>query len=289
MNNILVATLGGLSALVLWGISDWLTGKASKKYEASVVNLTVQISGVSLMALFWAISGEPIPNMNQLFILILTSVFFTVAYLSFIKSLSTGEAGIIVPLANTYPLITIVLTAIFLSLPFDALQILSMLAIIMGAILLGTERLNWMKTKNHLTKETILAFGAALFWGLGFFTVNSVVDQLAWEPVLGVISIAMGFFALLIYVSKPRNNKRLRDVLDNRVGLVAGITLTFGSIAFYFASEVSGNVLIPAVIAAASPLVTSLLGAIFDKERIILSKRVGAVLVVIGVTLLNFV
>ena len=146
-----------------------------------------------------------------------------------------------------------------------------------------------MKTKNHLTKETILAFGAALFWGLGFFTVNSVVDQLAWEPVLGVISIAMGFFALLIYVSKPRNNKRLRDVLDNRVGLVAGITLTFGSIAFYFASEVSGNVLIPAVIAAASPLVTSLLGAIFDKERIILSKRVGAVLVVIGVTLLNFV
>jgi uncharacterized membrane protein len=60
-----------------------------------------------------------------------------------------------------------------------------------------------------------------------------------------------------------------------------------GSIAFYLGAGYSGSVVIPAVIASASPLVTSLMAHIKDKEKLSVYKRIGALVIVLGLMLLN--
>jgi drug/metabolite transporter (DMT)-like permease len=69
----------------------------------------------------------------------------------------------------------------------------------------------------------------------------------------------------------------------------SGIIFELGSIAFYVASHRAGSVLVPTVIASAAPLVASVMGAVFDKEKISGLKRAGAVVLVTGIILLNVV
>lgn len=290
MSNVLVATLGGLFALCFWGTSDWLTSKSSKKFTNIEVNLALQLVGALMMAVVLLISGEGFPALNQTFVLMLGAAFFTVAYLCFIRGLSIGETGVVVPLANTYPFVTLILTLSLLDVSLNVVQITSMVVIILGAVLLGYEKVSWANARQHLGQEVIYALGASIFWGSGFFTANTVVDELPWQSLLSVLSIAMGFYALLLFVAKNgrKASRLIVSTLENKTGIVAGVALTVGSVAFYISAEVSGSVLIPAVIAAGAPLVASLLAAVFDKERIVLIKRVGALLVVVGVAILNF-
>lgn len=289
MSGVFIASLGGLSALLLWGISDWLTSKSSKEFSGREVNFAIQISGALIMLFALIISGHNVPTIGNIIVLMLAAMLFTVAYLCFIKALNVGQAGIVVPLANTYPLITLLASFILLTIAFTPIQVSAMLIIVCGAVLLGTEKINWRKLRKNFKRETSYAMGAAFFWGIGFFVTNTVVDKLPWQVILGVLSISMGVYALLLFFAKNRKEamQAILRLPTNKTGIIAGVALTLGSVGFFIGAERSGSLIIPAVIAAGSPLITSILAAIFDKEKLTVIKRVGAVLVVFGVTLLN--
>lgn len=289
MNSIVIATLGGVGALILWGVSDWLVGKSSKGNANAGVNLAIQSTGAIAMVFVLIVSGEPLPGYTDTATIFLAAAFHTAAYMCFIKASSLGKAGIVVPLINSYPLVTLLCTFLFLAITFSGLQMFSMFVIVGGAVLLGTDRSTWRNKHRGLSKVAAFSLASALFYGLGFFILNTVVDSLAWEVVLGLLSICMGLFALAIFALKQLRNatRSLTSVWHDTFGLLSGVVLAFGSAAFYLSAEVTGNLLIPAVIASASPLVTSVLATVFDKESLIFSKRVGAVVVVLGVILLN--
>ncbi|MBW3568823.1 EamA family transporter [Candidatus Parcubacteria bacterium] len=164
-----------------------------------------------------------------------------------------------------------------------------MLIIVFGAVLLGTEKLNTRKIKDHLSQEVVMALLAAIFLGVDIFFLNMVVDELPWETITGLTAVSAAIYVLTLSFLKNKSAtiKSLRNLRKNKIGIASGLTLTLGAIGFFVGSEISGNLIIPAVIASASVLVTSLLAAIFDKEKIIITKRAGAVLVVVGVVMLN--
>ena len=161
--------------------------------------------------------------------------------------------------------------------------------IVSGAILIGIEKLNLKKFHKNLNKEIILAISSAILLGLDIFFLNFVVDELPWETV--AVSTALLTAVFIIVFSFLRDKKRtisaLRHLPKNKIGIAAGVTLTVGAVGFFVGSELSGSAIIPGVIASASVLVTSVLSRIFDKEKLIITKRIGAVLVVAGVVLLN--
>lgn len=289
MNTILIATAGGLGALIFWGISDWLASKNSKAHSPSQVNLAIQASSALLTVVIWLLMRESLPSGYSILLLSLVGALFTAAYLCFIKALSIGQAGVVVPLSNTYPLLILLLTFLFLTLTFTTLQLAAIAVIVVGAILLSFEKVTQHGLRKQLTREVAYALGAAVFWGVGFFLVGTVVGELSWVVVLGVISVSMTLFAGCIVAMRHRHDLAsvFLSTSRNTIGLVAGLALVAGSIAFYMSAELSGSVLVPAVIACASPLMTSVLAAVFDKEKIIPAKRIGAILVVIGVMLLN--
>jgi drug/metabolite transporter (DMT)-like permease len=71
------------------------------------------------------------------------------------------------------------------------------------------------------------------------------------------------------------------------VPLTIGVFGSIGAVAIYIGSNRSGSVVIPTVLSAGGPLVASIWAAIFDKEKIGVLKRAGAVIVVAGIIILN--
>jgi drug/metabolite transporter (DMT)-like permease len=252
--------------------------------------VAIQVSGMVLMALVWLVSPQSLHDTHAIITMLVASIFFTIAYLSFIRGLAVGKAGIVVPLGNMYPLIVLLLTCIFAAVKFSHLQFLAIITVVAGAVLLGIERIN--KRQLHKSFSTEAAFGllAAVFWGVGFYLENTIISRISWQAIQFVTAETMGVYALAIALVANRKNSRqfLKHVQQNTSGLLAGVLLALGAIAFYVGATKVHSVLIPAVIASGAPLITSLLAAYFDHERIILVKRFGAILVVAGIVLLNF-
>jgi drug/metabolite transporter (DMT)-like permease len=290
MSSTLIATIAGLVTAVLWGAGDWLTAKSSKKFDIFETFFVVELAGLIIVLPILLLSNQQIPTLSQFSILAGASLLFTVAYLMFIEALSKGAVGIVVPLSNTYALVTLVLSLIFLGSTFTNRQIGAMFGIALGAVILAYEKNHKKIPIKELHRETVLCICASLGWGTALFLINPLVDQLSWQVITGTLSIFMTSLSFLILVmyKKPKPSKLARSALRNRYGIAAGVLLTLGTFAFYSGSEKTGNLLIPAVISSGGPLVAAYLSAMFDKERLGAHKRIGAVVIVAGIVILNY-
>jgi drug/metabolite transporter (DMT)-like permease len=211
------------------------------------------------------------------------------AYLIFVKALSSGVVGIIVPLGNIYPLFTIMLSVAFFKTDFKAAQLAAMIGIVVGVAVLAYEKNTRKIPLKELHKETGLALLAAIIWGVGFFILDPVVTQVSWQTISIVGEAASFVFGLLLLIAARKRGtpQAIRRSLKSRVPLTIGVFGSIGAVAIYIGSNRSGSVVIPTVLSAGGPLVASIWAAIFDKEKIGVLKRAGAVIVVAGIIILN--
>lgn len=289
MTPVLAATIGGLVTALCWGTGDWLAARSSKKHDPFSINFAVQVVGLLIIAIIWTIYGFIMPAVEHLSVILAAAVFITAAYLFFIKALSTGSVGIVVPLGNSYPLLTLILSLVFLGSIFSGAQIFAMVSIVLGAVLLAYEKNHKKVPLKVLHRETLLALIAASFWGVAFFLLETVVNEVPWYMLVGLISLIMTFISvlLLLIINKSAPMAAVKKALANKTAVIAGVILAIGSVAYYVGSERAGSVIIPTVISAGGPLVASALGAVVDKERIGVYKRMGAVAIVAGIIILN--
>lgn len=276
--------------MLAWGTSDWLVARNSrKKYSPLEVNLAVQAPGLFIVTALLLLSGQTLPSLKHALIISLAGLLFTVAYVSFIKALSIGEVGVVVPLASIFPLITIGLSVVFLTSIFSGRQYFSMIVVVAGIVLLAKEKRHKDIPLSVQHRSAIFALIAALFWGVGNFVQNTVIGKESWQIIFGFVNISMALAALLIilFINGKKTPRKIKEAAQNRVGLLGGTAVTTGSFGFYWGSNRIGSVIIPSVIAAASPLVASALSATFDKEKLNFAKRAGAIIIVAGIIMLN--
>ncbi|HEX5448321.1 MAG TPA: DMT family transporter [Candidatus Saccharimonadales bacterium] len=289
MSDALIATLGGVCALVFWGLGDWLVARTSKKNDAVEVNAAFQLPGFAIiMSLIW-LTHQHVNSWHNILVLSIAGLVFTAAFVIFIKALATGALGIVAPVASTFPLFTLILSAIFFTLNSSHLQLLAMVVVVLGVIILAYEKRNRAVSLRVQHQATIWALLAAVLWGIGNVMQNSVITDESWEIILGAINVSMLIYGILLLFTGPPAgwSRKVKRSLSNRITLTAGAIYTIGSFGFYYSSVRVGSVLIPVIVGSASPLVTSALGAYFDQERLTLIKRAGAVVAVAGIILIN--
>jgi drug/metabolite transporter (DMT)-like permease len=292
MNSVFIATIAGLFAALCWGTGHWMTAKSSRqKHNQYAILFAVQIPEALVLILVLIFSKWRAPTLHEVLVIALVSILFTAAYLCFIKALSSGALGLVEPLANTYPLITLGLAILFLNNVFSSEQFVAMATIVFGAIVLAYKKNRKKLPLKILYKDTFLALAAALFWGLAYFILDPVVGQASWQIILGLIVIFMTINAgiLLTFAARTKTLKMMKKSLRDKYAMWASLIFAFGSIGFYSGSEHSGSLIIPTVIASGAPLVASILGAVVDGEKIGTIKRTGAVLVITGIIALNII
>jgi drug/metabolite transporter (DMT)-like permease len=289
MSIIFIATIAGLIAALGWGTADWLLGKSSKQFDKHSVNFAVQLAGgvITVPLLFFGhVAG---PTLPQVLNLLVVGLCITAAFTLFIRALSSGAVGVIVPLSYVHPILTLVLSAIFIGIVFTVWQVVAMVGIVIGAVILAYEKNQRKVPLRELHRETLLVLLATVFWGFGFFMVNLIVKDVAWQMVLGLMSLVQFVMAaMLLYIlQRSQTLTVLRKSLTNISALVAGVTYRVGTVGFYIGGHRAGSIIIPVVLSSTAPLVASFWGRVIDREKIGLNKRVGAVIVVAGIIILN--
>lgn len=289
MSTTLIATLGGLWALLLWGSADWWIARRSKKTDSFQLNLSIQAPGILIGGVAMLVTSQHLPYTKNALIIGAASFFYTVAFVAFVRALSIGSTGVVTPAASTYPLFTLLFSAIFVGLSFSHLQIAIMLAIIVGVLMLAKEKRDTKISLAKQHKATILAVIAAVLWGVGNVIQNSIVTDVDWSAFILFIDLWMTLFALIfLFGHGPRDFvNRAGSAFRDKDGILSGAVYTIGSIGFWAGSVKAGSLIIPLVVSSASPLITSGLARYFDGDKLALVKRIGAVVVVAGIIILN--
>ncbi len=289
MSPTLIATIAGLTTALCWGTGDWLSAKSTKKLGAMQINFAVSIAAVIMTTILFLVSDISMPTQGQFVAIGAGGTLITLAYIFFVKALATGPVGVIVPLGNSYPLVTVGLSIVILSEVFSTMQVAAMVGIVLGAALLAYEKNRNNIPIRELHKDTLLAAAAAITWGVAFFILDPVVGKVSWQTMYIVIEIFMFplSFALLAVTYKSKVFSAVKESASSKPALLAGAVGTLGFMAFYLGSDRAGSLIIPTVLSACGPLVASILGAVFDHEKLGTLKRAGAVLVVAGIIVLN--
>jgi len=282
VNSTLIATAAGLVTAVAWGWGDWLTPRSKHKLSIWQINFVVNLMGSACMLVILAFSAPHLLTGDQALKIVGASALICIGFVMFVKALTVGAVGIVVPLSSIYPMVTLILSIIFLHQIFAHLQIAGMIIIVLGAVLLAYEKNQRQLPLRVQHRAAGLTMMAVLLWGIGFFILNPLVAQVRWQVLLAGLEFS-GLFLSTLYmlvVYKSGVVKAARLAVANPAAVGSGLLLEFGAIALYLGAGRIKSIIIPAVISSLSPLIATTLEVAIDKKKLGVLKRLGAIIAV---------
>jgi drug/metabolite transporter (DMT)-like permease len=271
-------------------VADWLTPRSKHKLSFWQINLMVNLAGViCYLLLFVATLPHHMLAQDVFLKAFLGSALLCTGYVFFVKALTIGPVGVVVPLSNVYPLITLVLSIIFLNEVFTHLQIFAIVIILLGAILLAYEKNHQKLPLRSLHRANIFTLIAVIIWGLAYFVLNPLFTKDNWQIMLLILDATGVSIAtiLMIFAYKRKALEAAKNALSTGKAWLAGLLLVVGTAAIYWGAGQVGDVIVPTVISALSPLLAAGLEAVVDKKRLSLLKYAGALTAVAGIILIN--
>ncbi len=280
-----LGVLFGIITMLSWGISDFFAAKASRK--AGVAKTAVWSQGISVSAFaaifffffnFSGISGADI------ILIAICSILGAVGILSLYKGFEVGAVSIISPIAASSAVVTVLLSIIFLGEKINFLQGIGISSVIIGAILASFKIKDIAKLKlNKAAAGAEYGVIAMLSFGVSFALIDILIEHLGWFVPVFLIRL----FGLIMIVLFSRISKKGLSFPKNAKSLIIIIaileTAAFLSIGAGISHEYTSIVY---SVASAFPAVTILLAAVFFKERMGLSNKIGVVSVLLGLALL---
>jgi len=228
------------------------------------------------------------------------------AYFQAQKEIGTTNA---LAISMVFPVITFILSIIFLNDPFDIRVVVSLLLVSIGIYIIGKSKVSNNDgvlpqkdlNSNLRLKAIVYAILAAFGWAIGLiiidFATNEINNILLTEGLSSVIGNIIRFpFALLILLSMviyERNSKRNSN-FRKRTGrtwiiLIIGalIGTSLGAYLYTEAARVAGATIM-ALVASASPLFSLPFTYFINGEKLTRFGFIGVILTVLGVIVIVF-
>lgn len=201
-------------------------------------------------------------------------------YLVLFKSYSILPAQIAQVLNYTWPIVLVILSAIFLKQKIKKMEYAAILISFLGAfVIISGGSLNTIVNFNSF--GLILAFGSSLIWGF-YWLLNlkskvEVIVQLFLNFLFGLIYISVLYFSTISSVPD------FRGIIGS--AYVGCFEMGFTFILWLKAIRLSDKTSNVGNLIYLSPFLSLLLIRIFIKESIYLSTVIGLLLVVLGILL----
>ena len=190
------------------------------------------------------------------------------------------------PIAGTAPLVTVILSTLFLSVVLTPFQWFAILLVLIANVAISVDLKSWQNFKFIQTSNGIpLALAAAIGWAMFFFFLVPVADRLG--PWLSAFLVELGVaIAAGIHLKITSQKINYRKAFSWPV-ISNGIFIAIGTLAFTIGISYY-NVGIVVTLGQSSALITILLGVWIYKEHLTLKERVLSLIMIIGVALLTF-
>lgn len=201
------------------------------------------------------------------------------------KGFRVGKIGVVVPIANSFLVFTVLFSVLLLHESFGWLRWIAIGLIALGIILISVDLKDFKKSVLlNNTQGVWFAFLTCVLWGIFFFALKIPVSSMG--PFLTSLSIEAGLllFALLQLFASGEKWKKPDSESTKFVVLVAVFSF-IGSLSYNLGIQVADVSLVSALIAA-NPLVATLYARFFFREKLSKQQYAATLLLVIGIATL---
>ena len=290
-----IGELAALAAAFCWTLSPVLYKVALSDAKPIPANISRCISTIIFLFACLGVSGR-LWNLATLGIdsLLLASLSGIVGLFlgdtMFLLSLTLIGVSKTVPIVSVYPMFTTFFAVLFLGEQVTSFLLLGTVIIIVGTWLVSQERAGSSSvTRSVLFKGVSIALATAIVWSVSIILMDHALElsQMASIDSAFVVNTArMSATALAFLALSPLIDRQLRFMKLKRktwiilaLGGIVALGLGWISLAVSL-SQIEASRAVP--ISSVSPLFATLIGAFFLKEKVTVKIFAGAVLIVLG-------
>lgn len=286
-----MSALLALLSSALWGTSDYLGGVVSRRLPVVWVLALAQAAAlVALVPLVVLLGVTDVPR-HYVVPGALAGLVGLGSLAAFYRALATGTMGVVAPIAALGVVVPVAAGLLEGERPGVAVLVGIVVAVV-GVVLASRPQEDGPRGRVHL-EPVLLAVAAAVGFGLVLLLVargsagegsedGSVLMVLLTMRLTVVTTFVL---ALLVVLTLGRRPPRRPGRQDLPMLVVIGLFDVAANGCFAVASR-SALVSVTSVLASLYPVVTSVLAARFDGERLGTVQRGGAVLALAGVVLI---
>jgi drug/metabolite transporter (DMT)-like permease len=257
-----------LTAVGVWGASDFLGGVGARRANAFLFTAIVHISGMILVGTLALMTHAPFPGNASLVWSLLAGSVGGIALALFYRSLASGNMGLIAPVAAVLgAAIPTIVTAFAEGFPGYRH--------VFGFILAGIGV--WLISRTEADAGRPNGLGMAVLAGIGFAGFYLCIHQAGNASALWVAACSRSA-SLVVTGAFVLFGRHLRAVPAPVLGIavVAGILDITGSTVFIRAAQI-GRLDDAVVLSSLYPVVTVLLARIFLHEHFSRARTIGMV------------
>jgi len=266
-----------LTAVGVWGASDFLGGVGARRVNAFLFTAIVHISGLVVIGALALITREPFLANTSVVWSLISGAVGGMALALFYRSLASGNMGLVAPVAA-------VLGAAIPTLVTAFAEGFPGYRHVLGFILAGIGV--WLISRTEGDAGRPEGLGMAVLAGIGFAGFYLCVHQAGNSSPLWIAACSRSG-ALLVTGSIVLFGRHLRAVPTPVLGIavVAGILDITGSAVFIRASQI-GRLDDAVVLSSLYPAVTVLLARIFLHEHFSRARTLGMVAAIAAVPMI---
>jgi drug/metabolite transporter (DMT)-like permease len=289
MNKTILSILAGLGGMFGWGTSDFFASLGADKIGHFKTFFWSQLIGMIFIMLFIPFFALNINISFTIFLLlVVSSIFYAVAYLFFYKAFEIGNVSIIMTTINLDPVSAMVIAFIFLGQRLSSWQFIGVLMIIAGVTLVSLKIQDLKNKKFRLlsgVKETLIA---AILFGIYWNLSEIATEQIGWLSFTLFVKVGAILFLLLFSFFAKRKLEIVKISTKTKLILaLVGILEAAGVTSVNYGMAV-GDVILVAPISSALSVVTIGLAIIFLKEKITRMQGFGMFMVLVGIVFTTF-
>lgn len=285
---LLEITLLSLLSLFLFAVSDYAIGRSGRSLNPHIVNFMIQAMSLLVIAPIAAWLGVSMPVADALACFGI-GIAFGLGFYYYVKAMSLGPMGVAAPIVNAYAVITLIMGLLFFGVQLSWQATIALALVAVGAVMLTFSK-QLFKGKMLHSATARLAGISMIIQGVSFAFLTPSIERNEWHEVLLMMSLGTFVATTCIMLNRFSDNRSALKILFTKritIAFWGGIMTGLGAVALFVAGGLGKNIILPGVLSAASPLVTSIIAYFADGERLSLVNRIGAVVIVAGMVLLN--
>jgi drug/metabolite transporter (DMT)-like permease len=254
-----------LAAVLAWGTSDFLGGYATRRANAFLFTVVVNIGGLLLVGTLASATHAPFPSGRSAAWVLAGGISGGAALAIFYRALSSGRMGLTAPVAAVLGAAIPAAVSMFTEGLPGKIPLLGFAFAVIGLWLIT-------RTEEGSKPEGI---GLAVLAGIGFASFYLCVHQAGDTSALWTASLTRTG-GLIITAMIVLASRKFRDITPAGVrwGVLTGCVDSMGTILFVRASQ-TGRLDEAVVLSSLYPAVTVLLARLFLKEHFTRWRFVG--------------
>lgn len=218
-------------------IDKYLLSKEIKDYRA--LPIYTGIFGFIAGLLFWIFTGFPILHTKDALIVLTTGVITSLSLVVYAKALSKEETSNIIILFQMFPIVTLLLSFLFLKETITLKQLIGFVLIFASAISIS------MKSKNKfsLSPAFFLILLYDFLWASSAVLIKYTSNFMSFSKIVSYESFGVGLGGILIFIFSSgirkaflKNVKRIRIKALGVIALNEGVFVLAKSLTFFAVS-----------------------------------------------------